>query len=157
MNSARSPRFQSDAERCNIAAISCGGFPNGSFGALHPITIESQRTDDARRIVLSSLTCPRERLVETLPRMAKRVVLAAAFLLGGLLLLRRFLLLFRLGFGRARRLFHRHRWHRRGRGRRREHRFHEPRSRPTAVRYVRLLKHRIFSYAGRCRGVVGGL
>src|SRR6266566_8071236 len=171
MNPARSPRFQSDAERCNIAVISCGGFPNGRFGALHPITIESQTTDDARRIVLSSLTCPRERLVETLPRMAKRVVLAAAFLLGGLLLLlRRFLLLclgpgllggflflLRLGLGRARRLFHRHRWHRRGRGRRREHRFHEPRSRPTAVRYVRLLKHRIFSYAGRCRGVVGGL
>src|SRR5438093_13027757 len=85
MNPARSPRFQSDAERCNIAAISCGGFPNGSFGALHAITIESQRTDDARRIVLSSLTCPRERIVETLPRMAKRVVLAAAFFLGGLI------------------------------------------------------------------------
>src|SRR2546427_12487622 len=80
MNPARSPRFQSDAERCNIAAISCGGFPNGSFGALHPITIESQTTDDARRIGLSFLTCPRERLVETLPRMAKRVVLAAGVL-----------------------------------------------------------------------------
>src|SRR5437870_3555586 len=33
MKPARSPRFQSDADRCSIAAISCGGFPNGIVGA----------------------------------------------------------------------------------------------------------------------------
>src|SRR5438093_12192087 len=33
MKPARSPRFQSDADRCSIAAISCGGFPNGLLGA----------------------------------------------------------------------------------------------------------------------------
>src|SRR2546427_13244219 len=33
MKPARSPRFQSDADRCSIAAISCGGFPNGILGA----------------------------------------------------------------------------------------------------------------------------
>src|SRR5438552_3241890 len=136
-----------------------------------------ENENDARRTThgFVLLTWPRERLVETLPRMSKPVVLAAAFLLGGLFPLRDLLLfclrprllggflfllrlLLRLGLGRrARRLFHRHRRRRCGRGRRREHRFHEPRSRPTALRYVRLLKHRIFSYADRCRGVVGGL
>src|SRR5207245_3859478 len=136
-----------------------------------------ENENDARRTThgFVLLTWPRERLVETLPRMSKPVVLAAAFLLGGLFPLRDLLLfclrprllggflflfrlLLRLGLGiRARRLFLRYRRRRCGRGRRREHRFHEPRSRPTALRYVRLLKHRIFSYADRCRGVVGGL
>ena len=106
---------------------------------------------------------PRERLGETLPRMSVRDRLAAA-LLRGLFLLRRFLLclrpgllgrfLFLLGLrlgGRARPrgprgLLHRLRRRRRGgSGGRREHRLHEARSRPTTLRYVRLLKHRIFS------------
>src|SRR5262249_33642448 len=115
-------------------------------------------------------TWPRERLAETLPRMSEPDLLAAA-LLGGLFLLRRFLLfclrprllgrfLFLLGLRlgrrarprRPRRLLHRLRRRHRGRCRGRwEHRLHESRSWPTALRYVRLLKHRIFSYAGRCR------
>src|SRR5690242_8057011 len=150
MKPARSPRFQSDAERCSIAAISSGGLPNGIFGAEHPIRIEMGTTYHAPRTFFS-LTWPRERLVETLPRVLYRVLLAAAFLLRGLFLLCRFLpgfgprfllgglllgslFLLRFRLGRGARLFHRHR--RRGRRRRRrrgEHRFHEPRSRPTAL------------------------
>src|SRR6266550_8583427 len=175
MKPARSPSFQSDAERCSIAAISCGGLPNGSFGAEHPITIEMGATYHAPRTFFS-LTWPRERLVETLPRVLERDLLAAAFLFSGLFLLRRFLLLglgprflfggllfgglllLRFRLGRGARLFHRHRrGARRRRGRRGEHRFHEPRSGPTALRELHLLKHRIFSSADRCGGVVGGL
>src|SRR5207245_3469672 len=58
-----------------------------------------ENENDARRTThgFVLLTWPRERLVETLPRMSKPVVLAAAFLLGGLFLLRGLLLFF---FGR---------------------------------------------------------
>src|SRR5216683_1810329 len=170
MKPLRSPRFQSAAERRSIAAISCGGLPSGIFGAEHATNSEVGTTYHAPRIVVS-LTWPRERLVETLPRVSWRAGLPAAFLLGGLLLfLRRllpclrprllggFLFLLGLRLGRFARLLHRHgRWRRHRRGCRREHRFHEPRSGPTAVRELHLLKHRIFSYAGRCGGVVGGL
>src|SRR5882762_5655314 len=94
MNPLRSPRFQSDAERCSIAAISCDGFPNGIFGAEHPIVIDMGTTYHAPRTFFS-LTWPRERLVETLPRVSQRAGLAAAFLLGGLFLfLRRLFLSF---------------------------------------------------------------
>src|SRR2546422_9839743 len=41
MRPARSPRFQSDAERCSIAAISCGGLPSGIFGAEQAIDARS--------------------------------------------------------------------------------------------------------------------
>src|ERR671923_361377 len=159
MKPSRSPRFQSDAERCSMAAISCCGSPSFSRGAEHATTA-IKTTHDARRTVAVSLTWPRERLVETLPRMSKRMVLAAAFLLarlflGGLFLLRLrtrflggFLFLLCLRLGRGARLFHLHgRWSRRGRRGRREHRLHEPRSRPTALGEVHLLKHRIISYA----------
>src|SRR5882762_1074970 len=169
MNPLRSPRFQSDAERCSIAAISCDGFPNGIFGAEHPIVIDMGTTYHAPRTFFS-LTWPRERLVETLPRVSQRAGLAAAFLLGGLFLFLRRLFLsfwprlfggvlfFLLGFllglrlGRGTRLFHREGWCRRRTRRRREHRLHEPRSGPTTLRYIHLLKHRIFSYAVEVRG-----
>src|SRR6266851_1212512 len=151
MKPLRSPRFQSAAERRSIAAISCGGLSSGIFGAEHATNSEVGTTYHAPRIVVS-LTWPRERLVETLPRVSWRAGLPAAFLLGG------FLFLLGLRLGRFARLLHRHgRWRRHRRGCRREHRFHEPRSGPTAVRELHLLKHRIFSYAGRCGGVVGGL
>src|SRR5205823_8255472 len=152
MKPSRSPRFQSAADRCSIAAISRGGLPRVG-GAEQAVAIMDKTTYDARRTIFLSLTWPRERLVETLPRMWYRVVLAAAFLLGrlflrGFSLLRlrtRFLggFLFLAGFrlGRAR-LFHWHGRGRRRRWRRREHRLHEPRSRPTALRYIHLLKHR---------------
>src|SRR5690349_24705248 len=93
MKPARSPRFQSEAERCSIAAISCCGSPRFSRGAEHATAAASRTTHHVPRTVVS-LTWPREHLVETLPRMCKRMVLAAAFLLGCLLfLLCRFLLL----------------------------------------------------------------
>src|SRR6266508_81382 len=174
MKAARSPRFQSDAERCNIAAISCGGSPSGIFGAEQAAAIESNTTHDARRTVFFSLTWPRERLLETLPRSSLPVVLAAAFLLPGLLLLRLlrrllpglrprllggflFLLGLRLGRGARVRLFHRHRWAGRWRGCRGEHRLHETRPGPTALRHIHLLKHRISPMLIRCGGGVGGL
>src|SRR6266542_1237007 len=151
MNPARSPGFQSAAERCSIAAISCGGSPSGIFGAEQAAAIESNTTHDARRTVFFSLTWPRERLLETLPRSSLPVVLAAAFLLPGLLLR------LRLGRGARVRLFHRHRWAGRWRGCRGEHRLHETRPGPTALRHIHLLKHRISPMLIRCGGGVGGL
>src|ERR1051325_5988652 len=102
-----------------------------------------------------------------------QVVLAAAFLLRGLLLFCRFLLGFgprlfrrflflrlglRLGLGRRCRVVHRHRRRgRRRRGRRWEHRLHETRSGPTTLRYIHLLKHRISPMLCRCRAAWVGL
>src|SRR6266542_3332578 len=151
MNPARSPSFQSAAERWSIAAISCGGSPSGIFGAEQAAAIESNTTHDARRTVFFSLTWPRERLLETLPRSSLPVVLAAAFLLPGLLLG------LRLGRGARVRLFHRHRWAGRWRGCRGEHRLHETRPGPTALRHIHLLKHRSSPMLIRCGGGVGGL
>src|SRR2546423_10374804 len=146
MKPARSPRFQSLAERCSIIAISCGGLPSGILGAEHANSSDTRTTHDARRTGFFSLTQPRERLGEALPRMSKRVGLAAAFLFRGLLLLccllprlrprllGGFLFLpgLRLG-GRAGRPFPPHR--RGGRGRRGGPQGHRPpdtRAKPTA-------------------------
>src|SRR6266550_4120968 len=164
MNPARSPRFQSEAERCNSAAISFGGSPSGMRGAEQESATETSTTYDARRTVFPLLNVSAGASRGDAPagwrselssggvsswRLSSFSPVSSSLPLPGLL--GGFLFLLRLGLGRrARRLLHRHRrWRRRGRRRRREHRLHEPRSRPTAIRYVyvRLLKHRIISYA----------
>src|SRR6266542_3119189 len=174
MNPARSPSFQSAAERWSIAAISCGGSPSGIFGAEQAAAIESNTTHDARRTVFFSLTWPRERLLETLPRSSLPVVLAAAFLLPGLLLLRLlrrllpglrprllggflFLLGLRLARGARVRLLRRHGWAGRSPGCQGGHQLHEARPALTALRHIHLLKHRIAPMLIRCGGGVGGL
>src|SRR5205814_23255 len=153
MKPSRSPWFQSAADRCSIAAISRGGSPWGTEGALQAGTAIAMTTHDAPRTVFLlnvAAGAPRR----DAPADMYRVVLAAAFLLGRLFLrgfpllrlrtrfLGGFLFLAGLRLGRAR-LFHWHGRGRRRRWRRREHRLHESRSRPTALRYIHLLKHRI--------------
>src|SRR6266850_1555341 len=51
MKPVRSPRFQSDADRRNIAAISCGGLPSGIFGAEQAITSDTESTHHVPRTI----------------------------------------------------------------------------------------------------------
>src|SRR3989442_9626868 len=67
MKPARSPRFQSAAERTSIARISGCGSPSGTFGAEHAATASTRyhaRRVERRCGMKSDWNAPRERLRE---------------------------------------------------------------------------------------------
>src|SRR5438445_7798798 len=171
MKPSRSPRFQSAADRCNIAAISRDGSPRGTDGAPQAAATRTVTTHDARRTVFLLLNVAAGAPRRDAPADIGPSLLTAAFLLGRFFLLLRGLPLLRfrtrflggflfllpgLRLGRGARLFHWHGRGGRGRGRRGEHGLHEPRSRTPALREVHLLTHRISPMLCRCGAAARG-
>src|SRR6267378_3475485 len=93
MNPARSPRFQSAAERCSMAAISCGGLPRGIAGARQAVTVAMKTAYGARRTICLLNVAAGASRRDAPADGRSEIGLAAAFLLRGLLLFGRFLLL----------------------------------------------------------------